>query len=427
MYTRLGLHELKPIPDDLLLSLNPQIVVTVGTYEHSDAINRHLARVWHLKELLPNTLIAVRWWKDDHILHRMRKEEFARAFFPLHVDGTLLMVGNEDPNDPSNIAVFRDTINKHIQLMRMATEAGVTIGTCCVATGNPAQNQYKMLAPLFEEMSYAEQRGVTHWWRPNAYFTNGDYSHVNRHYNAAVETCRAAGINMPPMFLGELGFVRNFASPLDGYHSVGMSDDDYIHQLNSLDMQYPAAIYAYGDGVYDTRWKEFNTGNEFILSAAKQFARTPKTAYEEWSGGKTRLAQITSVKADYVNVREEPTMSSRVQTTLRAGDKIVYDKYSVIDALNRRWHKLTFPVYGYLASWVAKIVDLKSGSVKRTTANIVNIRKDGTTASEIIGVLRVGDYVEYEENAKTDAGGRFWHRLVSPQSGYIAAWVLEIA
>jgi hypothetical protein len=357
MYSRLGIHELKPTPNEYLVGLNPQVVVTVGTYEHGDAISRHLARVRLLKQLLPNAVIGVRWWPDDHVLDRLRPSQFAQAFFKLHVPGTVLMVGNEDANDPNNIAVFRDTINKHLQVMKLAHAEGIEIGTCCVATGNPALTQYKMLAPLFAEMADGRKRGLISWWRPNAYFTANNSSHVYRHIEQGRLAAISAKVDMPPTFLGELGFVRNFHEPERGYHSVGMGDGEYVDRLRALKLKIPAAIYSYGEGVYDNRWRDFAVTTDFMRMLSRDVERTPNTAYRDWQlATKNRIiATIKSTKANYANLRSAPTTDATIVGAVRKGDLIEYEQNAERDVYGRFWHLLHKPVRGYLASWVVDI------------------------------------------------------------------------
>lgn len=357
MYSRLGIHELKHTPNELLTALNPQVVVTVGTYEHGDAINRHLSRIGALKRMLPGAVIAARWWPDDHILNRMTRDQFASAFFKLHVPGTIMMIGNEDANDPSNVAVFRDTVNKHIQLMKLAHANGIAIGTCCVATGNPALNQYRMLVPLFAEMAEGRKKGIISWWRPNAYFTDSDKSHVYRHYNEAKAAAVAAGVEMPPTFLGELGYVRNFQSPHDGYHSVGMGDYDYLTRLRALKLEQAAAIYSYGVGVYDTSWEKFALSREFMRLLIRDVERTPYTAFQEWqqANRKRTTTTIKSTKVDYANLRAAPSATSAIVGTVKRGTQIECELNAAKDVYGRYWHLLSKPQRGYLASWVVEL------------------------------------------------------------------------
>ena len=53
-----GIHELQPVPDDLLLALNPQWHVVVGSPEHPKAIAETTARVQHVRALLPDCCIG---------------------------------------------------------------------------------------------------------------------------------------------------------------------------------------------------------------------------------------------------------------------------------------------------------------------------------------------------------------------------------
>jgi len=361
MFTRIGIHELKHTPDDLLLKLNPQVIVTVGTYEHADAINKHLARVRHLKALLPNALVAVRWWKDDNILDRFSPIEYAQSFFPLHVPGTLLMVGNED-----NPNIFADTVRKHIEVMRLATDAGVAIGTCCTSTGNPRRDQYDLLAPLFVAMHEARLRGVVHWWRPNAYFVPGDSNamrdHLLRHYDEGLRAARLAGVPMPPMFLGELGAVKAYTEPEAGYRMISnFGENEYTNYLLSNPLPFPAALYCWGVGVYDERWQHFAASEGLIRQFAARLPRTSKSAYEEWREPAMSLTEgvITSTKANVVNVRRTASTQSTVLWELRVGSTVRYDPtifeggaYRVGGNTVNTWYALD---EGYVAAGVVTI------------------------------------------------------------------------
>ena len=55
--SKLGIHELEPVPDHLLTKLQPQVMVTVQQCNHPDNISKGHARIRHLQSLLPNTKI----------------------------------------------------------------------------------------------------------------------------------------------------------------------------------------------------------------------------------------------------------------------------------------------------------------------------------------------------------------------------------
>lgn len=332
-FTRGGLHELQPVPDALLLALNPQVIVTVGTYEHADAINRHRARVQHLRQLLPNALIGVRWWMDDNVLERFAPETYADVFFPLHVPGSVLFVGNEDSNSHGDPRLFSRTVDLHTQVLKLATARGIPVGTCCMSTGNPNVLQYPAYQPLLREMQLGRQRGVYHWLRFNRYFTASDNTHITQHEQPLAEACRVAGVAVPPIIFGEVGALRSFFEPEAGQHAMGWSDQTYIERFKALNIQYPYAVYCWGAGVYDQRWADCAATEQLVGFMAQQLPRTPKTALEEWKAKQVPVTfkdgVVDRVLDDHANVRQFPSTSSKIIGQLVVGDRVRYNPVQV--------------------------------------------------------------------------------------------------
>lgn len=330
-FTRSGLHELQPVPDALLLALNPQVIVTVGTYEHADAINKHRARVQNLRQLLPNALIGVRWWPDDNVLEKFDPDTYADVFFPLHVPGTVLFVGNEDSNSHSDPRLFARTVKLHTEVLKLATARGIQVGTCCMSTGNPALTQYPLYAPLLREMQVGREKGVYHWLRLNRYFTETDNTHMRQHENALADACRLAGVGVavPPIIFGEVGALRSFFEPERGYHSMGWSDQKYIDRLKLLDLPYPYAVYCWGAGVYDQRWADCAASEQLVGMMAQQLPRTPKTALEEWRAKQVQVTYkdgvIDRVLDGHANVRQSPSTTAKIIGQLVPGDRVRYN------------------------------------------------------------------------------------------------------
>src|SRR3990172_8204346 len=178
MFAQYGIHELQNAPNALLVALNPMVHVHAGSYENADAIERNQARARELVALLPNTLIGMRWWPDDNILLKERDryfneilkwgmppfwwrdpkllravgETYANRFFPLHVPGTVLMVGNEDANSKRDTLIYEETVALHTIVCEIGTERQVPCALCCTSMGTPEYGQYELLAPLFAEM-----------------------------------------------------------------------------------------------------------------------------------------------------------------------------------------------------------------------------------------------------------------------------------
>ena len=390
-FTRGGLHELQPVPDDLLTALKPQVVVTVGTYEHADAINRHRARAQHLRDLLPGTIIGVRWWPDDNILDRFTPQAFADTFFKLHVPGTVLFVGNEDANSHSDPAIFAATVAKHTEVLKLATAAGIPIGTCCMSTGNPARVQYTLYTPLLREMQRARQLGVYHWLRLNRYFTAIDASHIREHEQPLAAVCTPLGLPVPPIIIGELGALRSYAEPERGYHAMGWSDGVYFDAVKRLDVPYPYAVYCAGAGVYDQRWADCAVTPAFVQLMAQHLPRTDRTALEEWKAKNVptvptvptiptvtdfRAGVVTGVLDGFANVRAAPYADAGVKILrqLKVGDAVSYSptlipagSYKAAGRVMNTWQALRDG--GFVASGVITfgqslpVQDVKSNSL----------------------------------------------------------------
>lgn len=342
MLSRIGPHELKPTPDDVLVALQPQFMVTVGTYEHPDAINRHRARVQYLKALLPNTLIGVRWWPDDNILNTVTPDGFARLFFKLHVDGTVMFVGNEDANSHGDPMLLADTVAKHVAVARLGTAAGIPLGLCCLSTGNPAFAQYPLLLPFFEVMAEGRERGVVHWFRLNRYRTASDTSHFLEH-EAALR-----GIPLPPLLIGEVGAVKSYAEPEAGYLAMGWSEEQYTTNLAPVVKKYPFAFYCEGEGVYDTHWKHFKATPKLWTLLASGIERTPKTAYQEWHERNAQVTQPTNehratvLPKDGLNLRPTATTKQPKIETIPFEAEFTVWLSPVIDADAYKWVKAAY-------------------------------------------------------------------------------------
>ena len=126
-----GIHELQPVPDDLLLALNPQWHVVVGSPEHPKAIAETTARVQHVRALLPDCCIGVRWLEDNKLMLDLWRraggdveraaDDYAARYFPLAIPGTWLMVSNEDDSSASDPHVFATVVQMYLAITRRAT------------------------------------------------------------------------------------------------------------------------------------------------------------------------------------------------------------------------------------------------------------------------------------------------------------------
>lgn len=337
----LGIHELTPVPADILIALNPQLIVTAGSYENinpqakQEQIDKHRNRLIFLKNLLPRTVVGARWWPDDNILLRFNPELYAQVFFPLHVPGTVLFVGNEDANDHHDPSVFQKTVALHTRVVELAAAAGISCAVCCMSTGNPNISQYRYFAPLFKAMDNAMKRGVPMYLRLNRYFT-ADYSGQLWEHEIPLKLLEVeTGVPTPPILIGELGAVRSFSEPERGFRAMGWTDEYYVERLFGLRYKYASAVYSYGDGIFGNQWRDFNTGRRVLELIADTGPRTAKTVLEEWRARQVtysyQAGEVTWVSdPEGVNVRAGTSTTFAITRRVKTGEVVYFDPNALV-------------------------------------------------------------------------------------------------
>lgn len=266
MLSRFGIHELRPVNDDILRRINPQTMVlafapfNAHPPTQTDNLNKARNHILARKTLLPNTKLIVRWWHDDQrSTSGMSPDDFARDFFPLHIPGTLLMPDNEAAVGAQE---YPRVVAWWTRLVGLATEAGVTLAIGCTSTGNPDYPLYSEIEPLLIAMREAARKGVVHWLYANTYYDPDDagyrYHHLDRHEREFRNVANAAKLPMPPYTTGEFAIAWNY-DPLAGFRRK-MGHEDYANSLATEvgRLRFPVNGYSAGAGIFDTRWKDFN-------------------------------------------------------------------------------------------------------------------------------------------------------------------------
>jgi hypothetical protein len=357
--SRLGLHELEPPPDHLLTQLNPQVYVTVQQCNVADNQWKGMERARYLKRLLPNTKIGVRWYCGDHgddkQSTRISPAQYANDYFQLHVPGTLLMPDNEAEASKDDPDVVRRVVAWWVDVIRRATDAGVTLGIGCFPTGNPDYPQYDLLLPMFLAMRDAAIRGVVHWWRPNAYFVPSDlnhkHDHTERHQREGRRVCNAARIPFPPFFLGELSPLGKITDAHFGFRKMGLNGGQAAQLCIDERLDAPAAFYAAGKGVAGTgsdTWRFFDAlrnvdGSDelsWFTVAIPRAVRVPDNANRELEtryiqeavksmgvqvdyGTKQPQGRVTLKNASGVRFREAP-VNGAIIDTFKGGEVVAF-------------------------------------------------------------------------------------------------------
>lgn len=327
-----GIHELQPVPDAWLKALNPQVMVHAGAYTNEPEVNiqKHRTRLAHLVELLPGAVIAARWWYDDDILLRLATiyfagrlrpeywwrddtithaiaQRYADRFFPLHVPGTVLMVGNEDAHDKHDPLVFERTVALHVAVCKLATENHIECALGCTPMGTPEYGQYELLVPLFHAMEVGRAAGVVHWWRFNTYFPvpldESAVEHLTvRSEREGRKVAAAAGVVFPPCFIGEIGTVKSLDETGVGQIGAGVPVDAFASALKAAGNQVPVVIYCWGDGIAGGGWESFNIARDpaYVAKLPGLAPRTSLTAYEQWKGERvTQKPTVISAQAHF--------------------------------------------------------------------------------------------------------------------------------
>lgn len=422
--SQLGLHELEPPPDHLLTQLNPQVYVTVQQCNHPDNIAKGQARVRHLKALLPNTKIGVRWYcgehGDDKQSTRMTPTQYANDYFHLHVPGTLLMPDNEAEASKADPNVVRRVVAWWVDIIRRATDAGIPLGIGCFPTGNPDYPQYDLLLPMFVAMrDAARDRGIVHWWRPNAYFVPSEPSHkrdhVERHQREGRRVCASAGIPFPPVFLGELSPLGNITDAHFGFRKMGLNGGQAAQLCIDKHLDVPAAFYASGKGVAGTgsdTWRFFNVlrnldGTEetswFAVASTRamrvldntnhaieqlyiQEAR--KVAAQGDYGTKQPQGRVSLINASGVKFREAPANGAQIDV-FKGGEVVSFWDKVVNGWWRIEWNgRIGYASATYLA--IAKIETSPPPTIPEfpdtieAAQNLVNLLKEGEVASQIM-------------------------------------------
>lgn len=276
MLSRFGVHELRPVNDDILRRLNPQTMVlafapfNAHAPTQTDNLNKARNHILARKALLPHTKLIVRWWHDDQrSTSGMTPDEFARDFFPLHVLGTLLMPDNEAA---AGVSEYPRVVAWWTRLVGLATAAGVTLAIGCMSTGNPDYPLYKHIEPLLIAMREAARdvkqddgtirKGVVHWLYANTYYDPDDAGyrehHLDRHYREFRKVANAAKLPMPPYVTGEFGIAWGY-DPLAGFRRrMGFEPCANSLATEAGRLPYPVNGYGAGVGIFDDRWKDFN-------------------------------------------------------------------------------------------------------------------------------------------------------------------------
>lgn len=285
--------------------MNPQWSVIVGGADKPDNIAKSQALVHERKRKFPRTAFGVRWWhaRDDKMAANFVRDYgsvknaadmYASIFFPLAIAGTWLMAGNEEAASESDPSVFKQTVDVHTAILRRANDAGIAIGTCCTAMGEPQYGQYELLAPLFRAMQDGRAKGIYHIWRPNTYFPHSigkteaemaslRYHLTQRHQREGRRVAAANGLQFPPTAFGEFNTVVSLEKNLDGPNSIpSYSAQQWGDDLLKSDVDLPYAVYCEGDGLYDDKWKSFKLTREFIEVMITRLPRRKLTLIHEW-------------------------------------------------------------------------------------------------------------------------------------------------
>ena len=383
-YSLGGVHEFvtEPSPNDWLVRLNPQWMVVVGSTEHADAINKTRNHVLQRRQLLPGTAIGVRWWDDDKIATRLIRRfngdveaaanYYAQTYFPLHIAGTWLMVGNEEEASKTDEGVFASVVAFHTAVAIRANAAGIPCGLCCTAMGEPEYGQYELLVPLFKAMQDGRNRQnpVYHIWRPNTYFPHSQgmslaerealrFHLSQRHQREGREVAAEAGVEFPPLAFGEFNTVVSLVNNLDGPNSIpDYTADEWMGDLLWSEIVDAFATYCHGDGLYDTKWSSFDLRRrpEYMEAMVTRLPRVPKTLIETWKeqnmtqpgwtnfnwGNRVDGAQVSATTA--INVRVQPDETSQKVGTIGSGDKVTHwtNAYQSTTGQKYRWHKILF-------------------------------------------------------------------------------------
>ena len=417
MLSRIGGHEMRPVALDVLERWQPQTYVVARTSEHNDAWLKFKQRIDFLKALLPNTKLTQRHvmagdrdgfgtpLTDDQRSSRYSAEQIAGLVFDYAQDGVLLMPDNEAASDKDDPRVFDKVVDVWTALVNLATSQGVALAIGCKSTGTPPESQYKSYAKLLRAMRDAvRSSGVVHWLYLNAYYDPNDSGfwehHLYRHQREIRAVAAAENLPMPPMQFGEIGIAFNYEA-LNGFHPR-FSDEKFALSLAAISnrVDIPGNLFGQGDGIYDTRWWQFNTDRPAFWDAFLPIvARVPvdtnerlERAYVEACMGAVVLLPdrfdnrwrraTANTTGEFVNLRAVPSAENNAPLRQILRGETVFFIDEVRSGFNNLWVAVMAgnsigwvyqPNGGITAENVASsvLVQLPTNSTERAALNAV--------------------------------------------------------
>jgi len=219
--------------------------------------------------------------------------------------------------------------NKMVAAAKRADIDGVALGLGRLATGNPGEQQYAQLDPMWRKLA-----GWRHWWTPNEYAgptIQASAGHLFR-YEKGWRRCLELKLPLPKTAIGETGVLAQKADggldPYKGRRSLGWSEThlaDVVidhwkawYRTGGVPVSYFAA-----EAHYDDTWSDMLVGEEFYGRIEARMDEMQMVWDADAMGGKPyQEIKAEVVNTQSVNVRQEATTASAKIASIKTGDTI---------------------------------------------------------------------------------------------------------
>lgn len=351
-----------------LTRLKPPTVVVMDSID--------MAR--RIRTLLPGCTIIYRAYNpNDHRWHEtLTPAAWLDTHAPLAADGIVLQAFNE-PGFSAPLAAWC------VELMRLAAERGIRLCLPNFAVGNPPEEV--IMSGAADDLLRTFARYPQHILGLHEYWTNHpvtDQPHLTGRFRAWLARAEQIGAAAPRIVITEHGRDRA-GGRHDGWRDIGLSEDAYADMLIRAQQdiyalhRIPTCVFCYGAS---EDWRSFDVeGAERLLQRIEEYNTTMVQDNEFEALGEPRRGILTMTRANYVNVRQQPSTGSSVVAALRIGATVMYRPETLAAGAYRSdgqnmnaWYRLEDPV-GWIAAGVVMLEEDEPDSpIKRLDVPFVS-------------------------------------------------------
>lgn len=258
------------------LAVNKPLYTTVMSGGQIDRAQRFAERI------LPYTRVIFRVFPNDGVLKTF--DYNADKYYDARVapyerwlrDHSIIWhVDNESAED--DLTPYADCTAR---IIRIAVDNHVMTAVGAFATGNPRENQYVQLDPMWRALDEHRDMAI---WAPHEYHAQTaalSGGHINR-YMLAWARCDQLGIARPITVIGEYGYLHSKDGRLDpewGFRrdaiagNVAAGDDMSYHRQWYAQNGVTACVYAFGGT--SGKWAALNVDDNSYLNTMTAYNAT---------------------------------------------------------------------------------------------------------------------------------------------------------